>query len=132
MNRKILRKIPLLAVLLSLAAIFMTFSCSLPAAGSNGMLSISLPGAQNSTARGIIVPEDIVENMRYELVFSGPGKTQTISALAGKTITLYLAPGRWHIDIKAFYAPYRPIDDYPHGNGQEPEYIQEYLAGKSS
>ncbi|MCL2127194.1 MAG: hypothetical protein FWH38_02970, partial [Treponema sp.] len=78
-------------------------SCDLPQApGRKGALSVALPGAHKDP-RAIKLPGYLIEGMIYRLEFSGPGKTQSRTARSGDTVTLDLEPGRWRIEVDAFY-----------------------------
>jgi hypothetical protein len=99
--------IPLLAVLISLSA------CNLPPVeGEKAALVITMPGAITG-ARGIKPPEDMNNDFSFRLKFTGPGRTQDVKAGAGETITVYLEPGTWKVDITAYLTKQKNEDLIP-------------------
>jgi len=92
--------------------------------GESGLVAIRLPGSQNNAARSVKLPASFIDEMIYSLVFTGPGTTRTIRARAGKTVFVELEPGRWRIDVTAYY-------QVNQGTGNPYPVITELIAGKN-
>jgi uncharacterized repeat protein (TIGR02543 family) len=68
-----------------------------------GTLSIGVGDGGGRDARSLIIDEETLAALRYELVLSGPeNQTINVSLAAGETFKEQVALGEWRIEAKAF------------------------------
>jgi hypothetical protein len=84
----------------------LVFSCSLGKFDETGCISIQLPGS--GSARSL--SQAFTSNLRYQIVSTGPGGTQTRNARHGDTVSLNnLTPGNWTVTVTVLSADGVPI-----------------------
>jgi hypothetical protein len=94
----------------------MSVSCDLPQSwrDGKGSLTIALPGApasaravgtaQSFAARAVHLPEEITNNMKYEIYLFGPGGGYSKSIITQeRVVTVDLEPGLWDISVSALH-----------------------------
>lgn len=77
---------------------------------NEGKIVLSLPARASYVAQAVPAAEDASRalagypaQLRYEIVFSGPGgQTLTRNSDGGDNISVKVAPGLWHVSVKAF------------------------------
>ena len=101
-----------------LTILLLPVSCGLLAGqDGRGGISITLPGGMSGGARGIKLDQLIINDMRYELTFTGPGASQNKTGKATETITVFLEPGTWNVEIIASYPEPFESPEFPNGDG---------------
>ena len=86
-----------------LVAGIMVFSCSMDSPGKEGTLSIQLPGNARSLS------EAYINSLRYRIVCSGPGGTETQDARPGEAVSLTLVAGTWTVTVTILDADNKEI-----------------------